>query len=172
MACFWENVITFNSWHQENLVKIIVEKLFGTLAGKKIIILGFAFKSNTNDTRESPAIYIVNQLIKEGANIFIHDPKVNKQQIEKDLKNFSFKNDHEKFSSSIGSWEFCSDIENTFNDAHAVLILTEWKEYINFQWDEISQKILNTAWIFDARGILKKDTFKNLNVNLWQIGNS
>ena len=79
MACFWENVVTFNSWHKENIVKIIVQKLLD-ISRKKIIILGFVFESNTNDTRESPSIFIVSQLLKEGANLVMYDQrlKVNK----------------------------------------------------------------------------------------------
>tara|TARA_Y200000002_G_scaffold303668_1_gene259166 strand:- start:421 stop:1854 length:1434 start_codon:yes stop_codon:yes gene_type:complete len=176
VASFWENIVKFNSWHKENLVKVIVQKLFGTLAGKKIIILGFAFKSNTNDTRESPSIFIVSQLLKEGANLFIHDPKVNKIQVKEELENFFSKNNNTNQSQDLSSfsnnWHFCNDLKNSFNDAHAVVILTEWKEYINLDWEEISEKVLNTAWLFDIRGILNKDNFENLNLNLWQIGTS
>ncbi len=174
VASFWENIATFNAWHKENLVKIIVQKLFGTLAGKKIIILGFAFKSNTNDTRESPAIFIVSQLLKEGANLIIHDPKVNKRQIKEDLENFASnnKNQDKDFASFSGSWQFTKDLVSHFNQAHAVIILTEWEEYIDLNWEEISKEVLNTAWVFDTRGILNKNIFKNSNVNFWQLGTS
>ena len=176
VACFWENVVTFNSWHKENIVKIIVQKLFGTLAGKKIIILGFAFKSNTNDTRESPSIFIVSQLLKEGANLVIHDPKVKKSQIKADLESFHLKNNNtnqsQDFSSFNNTWQFCNDLESSFKDAHAVVILTEWEEYIKLNWRDISEKVLNTAWLFDTRGILNKENFENLNLNFWQIGKS
>ena len=174
VASFWKNVTKFNSWHQENLVKIIVQKLFGTLSGKKIIILGFAFKSNTNDTRESPSIYIASKLLQEGANLIIHDPKVSEVQIKNDLDNFYINNQESDKSllSNMGSWQFSRDLEDCFKDAHAILILTEWAEYTNLNWEKISKQILNTAWIFDTRGVLNKDNFKNLGVNFWKIGNS
>ena len=85
VAKFWEEVVNINSWHQKRMSKIVVKKLFGTISQKKIVILGFAFKANTNDTRESAAIRICKDLIDEGAELFIHDPKVNPSQIENDL---------------------------------------------------------------------------------------
>ena len=85
VADFWEGIVKLNNWHQHRISKLIVKKLFGTVSGKKICILGFAFKANTNDTRESAAINICNDLIEEGAVLFIHDPKVDPKQIEKDL---------------------------------------------------------------------------------------
>ena len=78
------NVVNLNNWHQNRISKLVV-KLFGTVTGK-IVVLGFAFKANTNDTRESAAIQICKDLIDEGADIWIHDQKVSKLQIEKDLE--------------------------------------------------------------------------------------
>ena len=91
VAKFWEEVVNINSWHQKRIAKIVVQKLFGTISQKKIVILGFAFKANTNDTRESAAIRICKDLIEEGAELVIHDPKVNPLQIEIDLEMKQFK---------------------------------------------------------------------------------
>ena len=85
MANFWESVVHLNTWHQHRISKLVVKKLFGTITQKKITVLGFAFKANTNDTRESAAITICKDLLEEGANITIHDPKVTAQQISNDL---------------------------------------------------------------------------------------
>ena len=84
VANFWESVVTLNNWHQHRISRLVVEKLFGTLA-EKICILGFSFKANTNDTRESAAIRICKDLLEEGANLSINDPKVSPKQIETDL---------------------------------------------------------------------------------------
>ena len=91
VANFWESVVEINSWHQKRISEIVVKKLFGTVANKKLVILGFAFKANTNDTRESAAITICKNLLNEGANLVIHDPKVSSFQIENDL-NLNAKN--------------------------------------------------------------------------------
>ena len=89
VANFWEGVVKLNNWHQHRISRLVVKKLFGTVSGKKISILGFAFKANTNDTRESAAIKICIDLLEEGAILSIHDPKVDSEQISKDLKSKS-----------------------------------------------------------------------------------
>ena len=175
VADYWQKVLDINSWQQKRFVELIVKKMFGTISSKKIAILGFAFKANTNDTRESPAIFVVNQLLNEGANLIIHDPKVTKDQIESDLSSFQRKNKNEKIGSpnleNRGTWSFSSDLTNVFENAHAVIILTEWSDYSYLDWKRISKQILNTAWIFDTRNILNKVNFENLNTNVWKIGN-
>ena len=85
VADFWECVVNLNNWHQHRISKLIVTKLFGTVTGKKMCVLGFSFKANTNDTRESSAINICKDLLDEGATLYIHDPKVSQDQIAKDL---------------------------------------------------------------------------------------
>ena len=85
VAEYWEQIVKINNWQKKRISRLIVEKLYGTVTLKKIVILGFAFKSNTNDTRESPAISIVKDLLENGAEIIISDPKVNSSQITKDL---------------------------------------------------------------------------------------
>ena len=175
VGSYWEDVIKLNNWHQENIVKTIVNKLFGTLTDKKIVILGFAFKANTNDTRESPAIFIVDKLLKEGANLIIHDPKVNEEQIENDLLIFNSRNSiNKKYSNSQndkGSWSYTSKLSDIFENAHAIVILTEWNEYSALDWKKISNQVLNTAWIFDTRGLLNSINLEGLNSNIWKIGN-
>ena len=91
VANFWESVVKMNNWHQNRISKLIVQKLFGTISGKNILILGFAFKANTNDTRESAAIQICRDLLEEGANLIINDPIVTEKQIANDLEVTSLK---------------------------------------------------------------------------------
>ena len=89
VANYWEGVLAINIWQQNRISRIIIEKLFGTISSKKISILGFSFKANTNDTRESASIRICNDLLNEGALLYIHDPKVNISQVERELDDFS-----------------------------------------------------------------------------------
>ena len=173
VAKFWEEVVNINNWHQKRIAKIVVQKLFGTISQKKIIILGFAFKANTNDTRESAAIKICKDLIEEGAELVIHDPKVNPLQIEIDLqiKQFSdMKNDNIDYpKNNLGNWKF-SDNLNIFDNAHAVLVLTEWEDYKNIEWDYVAKKMIKPAWVFDARSIVNVDLVKNSGMNMWSLG--
>ena len=174
VASFWEGVVQLNYWHQKRISTLVVEKLFGSVSNKKIGILGFSFKANTNDTRESAAISICKDLIEEGAILNIHDPKVEENQISRDLGVNSTNSNRENRANNqmqnSGYWVFASNIDEIFPDADAILILTEWEEYTNLDWERISRKMRRPAWIFDARSILDPKKLKNTNLNLWRIG--
>tara|TARA_A100001388_G_C28747664_1_gene490399 strand:+ start:145 stop:1581 length:1437 start_codon:yes stop_codon:yes gene_type:complete len=175
VADFWEGVVKLNSWHQHRLSKLIIQNLFGTIAGKKICILGFAFKANTNDTRESSAINICKDLLEEGAFLSIHDPKVSKEQMQNDLKiepletsiNYDEIFDFFNFE---GNWIYEDTIYNAVESSDAVVVLTEWEEYTKINWEEVSNKMRRPSWIFDARSILDKKQIINNGLLLWRIG--
>ena len=160
-----------NNWHQKRISELIVKKLFGTLSNKKIIILGFAFKANTNDTRESSAIQICNDLIQEGALLHIHDPKVNIEQISLDL-NAKLLNDEDPnlLDNEKRYWYSINNISSAFKDADAVLILTEWEEYAKIDWDLASKIMRKPAWVFDARSIADRRQIISTNLNFWRVG--
>ena len=175
VANFWESVVDINSWHQKRVSEIVVKKLFGTVANKKLVILGFAFKANTNDTRESAAITICKNLLNEGANLLIHDPKVTASQIESDLKinpTKSLDNSHPYINEKSGDWEHSQSINNLeiFNNAYAVLILTEWEEFRKLNWTKISKKMVPPAWVFDSRSIVNIEEVRDAGLNLWRLG--
>tara|TARA_B100000886_G_scaffold134243_1_gene90603 strand:- start:4496 stop:5932 length:1437 start_codon:yes stop_codon:yes gene_type:complete len=174
VALFWEGVVKLNNWHQHRISKLIVKKLFGTVTGKKIYVLGFAFKANTNDTRESSAITICKDLLEEGAILLIHDQKVKPYQISNDLgieenHKINLLNEDNNFSFE-GQWCFSADIESGFSRADAVVVLTEWDSYSKINWEEISKKMRTPAWIFDARSIIDPNEVKKANLNFWRIG--
>ncbi len=172
---FWKGVVELNSWHQHRISKLVVKNLFGTVSGKKISILGFAFKANTNDTRESAAINICHDLLEEGAILSIHDPKVEKWQISKDLGSKylnPINNDYinENNNSNISEWSFCSTIYQAVKGSDAILILTEWDEYSFIDWERVSKMMRHPAWVFDARSITKPEQVIKFGLNLWRIG--
>ncbi len=164
VANFWEGVVNLNNWHQHRISQLVVKKLFGTVSCKKISILGFAFKANTNDTRESAAITICKDLLEEGAILSIHDPKVEDEQISKDLKFNSSNLDQE------GSWKMSKNIYESINGSDAIIVLTEWKEYTKINWQKVSKITRNPAWVFDSRSILKSEEVKAAGLKLWRIG--
>ncbi len=174
VANFWESVVKLNNWHKHRITKLIIQKLFGTLSLKKICILGFAFKANTNDTRESAAINICKDLLDEGAFLCIHDPKVSLKQIENDLNlspNLTKKNDlNVKDNDQNGAWNYFSDIYAAAKDSDAIVLLTEWDEYSKIRWDDISKNMRTPAWVFDARSIVDPEKVKKAKLNLWRIG--
>ena len=168
VASFWNEVVKMNIWHQKRISKLIIKKLFGTLCEKKITILGFSFKANTNDTRESAAISICKDLIEEGAHLMIHDPKVKPIQIANDLGMKSSKGGNN--SCSEGRWENIENLKNAFHNSDAVLITTEWQEYKNIDWFKVSKDMRSPAWVFDARSIVDPDNVLAAGLKLWRVG--
>ena len=142
-------------------LKIYVEKIIWTNNSKKIVLLGFAFKPNTNDVRESSAIYITKSLIDNGAEVIIHDPIVSSEDIEKVLN---------KSSESVGSWSFKENLFESLKDADAVILLTQWEDYFNLDWEKIFSLMRKPAWIFDTRSILDKKSLIKLGFNFWGLG--
>ena len=150
VATFWNEVVNLNIWHQHRISELIIKKLFGTLSGKKIAVLGFVFKSNTNDTRESAAIKICEDLLNEGAQLFIHDPKVNPDQISIDLKrdpkSLSSRENNTEQNFNEGNWYFATEIEYALNNSDAALILTEWEIYSKIDWVKVAESMRKPAW--------------------------
>ena len=168
VANYWEQVLKINDWQQRRITNEIVRKLYGTLHGKIISIFGFAFKANTNDTRESPAIKICRELLEEGAFLKIYDPKVKKSQIELDLNKKEIKN--EKSDLEDGGWIFKNNYLDASIDSDAIVILTEWEEFNNLDWEEISSCMRKPSWVFDTRSIIKLDKLKNSDLKFWGVG--
>ena len=168
VAEYWEQIIKINAWQKKRISRLIVEKLYGTVTLKKIVVLGFAFKANTNDTRESPSISIVKDLLDNGAHIIISDPKVASSQIARDLG----QEENQKVSNSEhGFWQYSKNIYEGAANADAIVILTEWEEYKYIDWKMISEKMRSPSWVFDARSIANKKDIQNADMNFWSIGN-
>ncbi len=162
VAEYWQKVLDINSWQQSRFVELIVKTMFGTISSKTIAILGFSFKANTNDTRESPAIYICNKLIEEGAFLRIYDPKVKYSQIKKDLTS------NEKENSQ--DWIVSNSIDESLNNADAAVFLTEWREFQSLNWQNISKIMRQPSWVFDTRSIVNLEAVKKSGINIWQVG--
>ena len=164
-ADYWEQVIFLNEWQKKRISKLIIETFFGTVSSKKIAIMGFAFKSNTNDTRYSPAITIANSLLENGAHLFIHDPQVSENQVATILKDKNLKG-----NTNEGKWQFTRNLNDACNKADAIVILTEWEDYIKINWLEISNLMRRPSWLFDTRGIVNEASLNDLHLNVWKIG--
>ena len=168
VADYWEQVIFLNKWQRKRISSLIVDKLFNTVSSKKILILGFSYKPNTNDTRESSSTYIAKDLLANGAQLLIHDPQVSIQQISDELglkEGLTYSKDSE------GNWLFCRDILEQAKNADAVVILTEWQSYKQIKWEHVVSVMRRPAWIFDTRGVLDIEVIKKIDVNFWQVGN-
>ena len=169
VASYWEGVISINNWQKKRISKIIVEKLYGNLSDKKLSILGFSFKSNTNDTRESPAIGICNDLLEEGCYLSIYDPKVNENQIANVIGGNKYPLDKDK---SNCNWSFSKNVYDCTINSDAILILTDWDEFLKLDLKKIFNNMRAPCWIFDTRNIVNSSDAKSIGFNVWKVGNS
>ena len=150
VADYWEQVIIMNDHQKRRFSSNIVQTLYNTVSDKKITFLGWAFKKDTNDTRESAAIYVADDLINEHAKIAVYDPKVSNKKILDDL-NYLETRTAASNASSISS--FTNPYEACQN-AHAIAVLTEWDEFITYDWQKIYDSMQKPAFIFDGRNLL------------------
>lgn len=162
VAEYWEQVIKMNDYQRQRFVQRIVKTLFNTVSGKKIAILGFAFKKDTNDTRESAAIYICRDLLEEQAEVHIYDPKVSKKQICRDI---GVAEDHPGVTVASSAAEACID-------AHAFAVLTEWDEFKELDFKAIYDQMLKPAFAFDGRNILDQQKLRDIGFQTQSVGRS
>jgi UDPglucose 6-dehydrogenase len=168
VADYWESVVALNTWQQHRIARLVVQKLFGTVTGKRLAILGFAFKADTNDTREAPAIRICQDLLEEGAQLVIHDPKVGTDQMSRDLQQESAS--QVDALSGSGSWARANSVEDAVMGADAVLVLTEWQHYRDLNWQALAARMRKPAWVFDARAVADPTQIKAAGLSLWRVG--
>ncbi|XP_041050186.1 UDP-glucose 6-dehydrogenase-like isoform X2 [Carcharodon carcharias] len=152
VARYWQQVIEINDYQRRRFAARVIGCLFNTVTDKKIGLLGFAFKKDTGDTRESSSIYISKYLLDEGARLHIFDPKVKKEQIVQDLTHTSVCDDDPDRVSrlvtvSLDPYEACKN-------AHAIVICTEWDMFKELDYEKIYKAMLKPAFIFDGRRIL------------------
>lgn len=157
VAGYWENVVRMNEYQQERFTANILSSMFNTLAGKKICILGFAFKANTGDTRESPAIYVARKLLAEQAIVTISDPKA-LQNAALDLADISenLKYEEDPYKAAAG--------------CHALAILTDWDIYRKLDYRKIYKSMLKPAFLFDGRNICNHKKCFEIGFNVYPIG--
>ena len=176
VADYWENVVALNTWQQHRISRLVVQKLFGTVTGKRLALLGFAFKADTNDTREAPAICIANDLLEEGAQLAIYDPKVDSEQIARDLQLLASSPPDAQAGptraalSGEGTWWTCSNVAAAVSGADAVLILTEWQQFRQLDWAALAPLMRRPAWVFDARAVVDPDAVRASGLMLWRVG--
>lgn len=181
VADYWEQVVKLNDYQKHRFAKQIIDTLFNTVSGKKIAILGWAFKKDTNDTRESAAIYVADELLQDRAEIHVYDPKVKADQVYADLE---YLQTHRRNDNHCNSVQFStlSAVEirslvtvhdspyEALENAHATAILTEWDEFKNYDWQRIYKLMLKPAFIFDGRNILNRKEIEAIGFEMKSIG--
>ena len=162
VASYWEQVVTLNTWQQHRISRLMVNRLFGTISGKRIAVLGFAFKANTNDTRESPAIQVCLDLLEEGACLAIVDPKVREGQISIDLG--------KPAGQGEGNWQLVDSVAAAAEGADALVLLTEWQQFAQINWPAVAALMRQPAWLFDSRAKADGAAARAAGLNVWTLG--
>uniref|UniRef100_A0A7S0I1H8 UDP-glucose 6-dehydrogenase n=1 Tax=Hanusia phi TaxID=3032 RepID=A0A7S0I1H8_9CRYP len=160
VAEYWLQVIRMNDHQKRRFGKLIVDTMFNTINDKKIAVLGFAFKADTGDTRESPAIDICGTMLNENAKVTVFDPEVTEDQIRRDLASFDKSN---RLTVVRDAYEAC-------NEAHAVVIITEWKQFRDLDYRRIFDSMCKPAFIFDGRNILDHDQLQSIGFRIQGLG--
>ena len=145
---------------------MIVQTLYNTVSDKKIAFLGWAFKKDTNDTRESAAIYVADDLVNEQAQIAVYDPKVSEKKVLADL-------DYLETRTSEQNKKYVTSFEDPYvacEGSHAIAILTEWDEFKEYDWQKIYDRMQKPAFIFDGRNILNAAEIKAIGFVYQAIG--
>jgi UDPglucose 6-dehydrogenase len=157
VADYWEGVVKINEYQKERFVMNMLQAMFNTLAGKKICLFGFAFKADTGDTRESPAIFIAKRLCEEKARLRITDPKA-LDNAKTDLQGIA------------GDIEYIDDPYTAAEGCDAIAVMTEWKLYKQLDYQRIYQSMVKPAFIFDGRNISDHKMLFKMGFNVFPIG--
>ncbi|MFA8300209.1 MAG: UDP-glucose 6-dehydrogenase [Hyphomicrobiales bacterium] len=165
-AEYWEQVIKMNDYQKRRFAISIIETLFNTVSGKKIGFLGWAFKKDTNDSRESAAIYVADILMSDKAKISVYDPKVSKQRMLSDLDYLNSRSEEENRE----LLQVNNDPYDALRDSHAVAVITEWDEFKSYDWEKIYKLMAKPAFVFDGRNILDHDYLRKIGFQVKAIG--
>ena len=166
VAAYWEQVVLMNDYQKRRFVNHIIQTLYNTVSGKKITFYGWAFKKDTNDTRESAAIYVADALIEEKAEIYVYDPKVSKAQILTDLNRLGTRTEEE----NERYLKVLSDPYQAAEEAHAVAIMTEWDQFKTLNYEKIYAQMLKPAFVFDGRRIIDKAALDRIGFKTYKLG--
>jgi len=157
VAEYWEQVVKMNVYQMANFVSKMVSTMFNTIAGKRIALFGVAFKANTSDTRESPALTVCKALLEERAQVVITDP-------------YALDNARKDLSHTDGEIIFETDPYNAARNSHALAILTEWDQFTKLDYKKIFDSMIHPAFIFDGRNILDHTALFNIGFNVIPTG--
>ncbi|RZK48105.1 MAG: nucleotide sugar dehydrogenase [Pedobacter sp.] len=166
VADYWQQVISMNDHQKQRFSSNIIKTLYNTVNGKNIVFYGWAFKKDTNDTRESAAIYVADHLLDEEANIIVYDPKVSAEQVYSDLDYLGTRGPEE-------NRRFVTVVNNPVaasKGAHAIAVLTEWDEFKSLDWKSIYANMFKPAFIFDGRNVLDKNSIVEIGFSYKSIG--
>jgi len=167
VAAYWRQVVEMNEYQKRRFTSRVVDTLFKTITGKKIAVLGFAFKADTGDTRESAAITLVKHFMEEKALISIYDPQVEHEQIWMDLQEAAPDFPLQQIKKQV---QLCSSAIDACHEAEAVVIATEWKEFRKLDWQAVYDSMSKPAFVFDGRLLVDAEKLTKIGFKVQVIG--
>ena len=174
-AAYWDQVVIMNDYQKRRFASNMIKTMFNTVSDKQIGMLGWAFKKDTNDTRESAAIYVCRDLLLERARIHVYDPQVSETQIRADLE-YLLRDEGGELSSYkkslIDNVKVVTDAYTAAKDSHAIAVMTEWDEFKNLDYSKIYTNMPQPAFVFDGRNILDREKLSNVGFEVHAIGKS
>merc|ERR1712024_199785 len=163
VAKYWQMVVDMNEHQKLTFAGKIISSLFNTVTHKKIAVLGFAFKKDTGDVRETPAISACNMLLQDGALVTVYDPEVKKEDAMTEFQYHGMWVDESRFV-------FAKTPEEAVDGAHALVVLTEWDEFKRYPYHEFHATMMKPAFIFDGRSILNHQMLEDIGFEVHAIG--
>merc|ERR1712165_304850 len=163
VAAYWQQVVDMNEYQKTRFTGKLIQALFNTVSKKKIAILGFAFKKDTGDVRETPAVTVCNMLLQDGALVHVYDPKVKKEDALTEFKYHNMQVDENRLT-------FTKTPDEAVDGAHALVILTEWDEFKKYEYHKFYAQMLKPAFLFDGRGILNHKALEDIGFEVHAIG--
>jgi UDPglucose 6-dehydrogenase len=157
VANYWESVVKMNEYQQNRFLMNMLHAMFDTLSGKRVCLFGFAFKANTGDTRESPAIYIAQMLLGEKADVVVSDPK-------------ALPHAKEDLAGIEGHIEYIEDPYKAAEGCHAIAVMTEWDLYRTLDYQRLFDTMTKPAFIFDGRNLIDHRRCFDIGFNVYPIG--
>ena len=172
VADYWKGVISINDYQKNRFANRIQNALFNTVNGKKIAFWGWAFKKDTNDTRESAAIYVADQLLSEGAEIVVYDPKVSLARMQMDLQTLlEYRGETETdINGKLAKLYSVDSAAAACTKAHALAVITEWDVFQTQDFETIYTQMEKPAFVFDGRKILNHNQLQSIGFTAYEIG--
>merc|ERR1712107_178387 len=163
VAAYWQQVVDMNEYQKKTFTQRIIHTLFNTVTDKKIAVFGFAFKKDTGDVREIPAVTVCHMLMEDGANVYVYDPKVDREDAIREFEDHGMKVKDEKLL-------FTKSAEEAADGAHAIVVLTEWDEFKRYNYKNFYDKMLKPAFLFDGRNMLNHGELESIGYEVHTLG--
>merc|ERR1711865_910872 len=163
VAAYWQQVVDMNDHMKKSFSTRIIHTMFNTVTQKKIAIFGFAFKKDTGDVRETPAITICDMLMQDGAILQVYDPQVTRESAADEMK-------HHGMDVPDAQFKWMASASEAVQDAHAIVILTEWGEFKTCNYGEFYQRMMKPSFIFDGRNLLERSKIESIGFEVHQVG--